>query len=105
MASLVLSLGLLSLPSAIDLRLSRFFIDSVDKWLSANVFLAARLPDKMDTISILKLIENAIAANHNKVVLVTLNLKCSHIWISNHNPIISVQLAQLRLYVSKRTTY
>lgn len=83
-AALIVSLALLL---ASDL----LFIDRVDQRVGADLLHQASLPDQVNTVPILKLVEDSVAADHDEIVLLTIDPKRGHVWISDHNLVVSIK--------------
>lgn len=90
---------ILCLPLLLDSVL--LLVIGIDKRLSSDVLHEARLPDQMDAVAVLKLVEDSIAANHNEVLLVALNAKGSNIWVGHDNPGVAVKSVKFCLDITK----
>ena len=79
----ILSLGLLCIADS-------FFVHWVDERLRPSLFHEARLPDQVNTVSILQLVKYTIAANDDEVVPAPVNLERRHVGVSHHHPLIAI---------------
>ena len=59
----------------------------------------------MDTVSVLQLIKDSIAANHDKVMLVSLDFEGGDIWIGDNHELVAIKLVQFCLYVTEGTAH
>ena len=59
----------------------------------------------MDTVSVLQLVKDSIAANHDKVMFVPLDFEGSDIWIRDYDELVTIKLVQLCLNVSEGSAH
>ena len=59
----------------------------------------------MNTVSVLHLVKDAIAANDYEIVVVPVNLECHHIRVSNDNLRIAVKFREFRFDVTECAAY